>query len=300
MRWYFYPSIIKNSVEGNYSNLIVSDVANYSKNINYFSKNINSQFGSTVVNTKLFKNICISCYNGSITNISLKSYSTSIDNYEAMPLLHYNGKNNRYIMQSAIFVNGILQDLIFSHYSTIHKDNKTVVKMIAKTRELLIKRHYIFEDNSYTVKIYDNVINTSSLALNISFNNSMIRQIDTSSRKFSLFDAHSYSFRGVAISSTYSPFQKKSFSDVSKSDIEISTIKGWVALLDRYFVSILIPTNLNEIFKIYARKLSNNLYCTGFFTLSSKLEKGKQLCSSNVLYSGPIIEKNFRDIGVFF
>ena len=245
------------------------------------------------VNTDVFKNLKISQRNGAITHAFLADYHVSLDNHAPMPLLN-NAQDHQYIARSIISINGQNQDIVFTHQNTTTKPNQTIVTMTANTNDLLITRAYVFDNDSYAIDISEHVENTSERPLSIGFNNQIIRQVDPETHSFSLFDAHSYSFKGIGLSSTTRPFQKEAFTDLGTTPVKVSTNSGWAAMIEHYFVSLWVPNNKGAALQIYGQEVAKNTYQTGVSTVPIVLNKGDKFTNNSIFYAGPIITKNLE------
>ncbi len=247
------------------------------------------------INTNVFDDLQISPLNGAIINASLKEYNISLDDKNPMPLLS-SKDGEKYTAQNILLINGKPVDVIFSHQSTTKKDGKITVVMAAHTNGLDISRQYVFDENTYAITVTQSVKNTTDQAVNVTFDNEITREVSPESHSFSLFDAHSYSFKGVGLSSSQKPFQKESFNDLADTKIptEVTTTKGWAAMIQHYFVSLWVPDNPDTTFKVYAQKLTSDVYQAGVQTLPVVLNKGQVTTNKNILYAGPTITKNLE------
>lgn len=254
---------------------------------------------SVIINTKVFKNLIISQHNGAFTKACLLAHHISLKDHHPMPLLS-NDSGHKYIAQSVIEIDGKTENIIFQHHNTVTKEDHTVVTIIAHINNLVITKNYIFDNHNYAVDISQKVENKSIYPVSISFNHQIIRQVNLKNNSFSLFDAHSYSFKGIGISSVNKPFQKTAFSDLESMPIKVSTTLGWSAMIEQYFVSLWIPNNKGIAFTTYAQKIAKDIYQTGVITLPVVVSSGNTLINNSIFYTGPIITKNLEDIVVHF
>lgn len=252
---------------------------------------------STILNTEVFSEFEINMFNGAITKTALKDYNVSLNDQSPMLMLNSLLGSN-YIAQSIIYVNGQPRDIMFSQQEITKENNVTTLILTGEIEELEISRRYFVNDKSYGITVEDSVTNKTGSPLSVSFDNQIIRQVASKNKSFSIFDVHSYSFEGIGLSSDKKSFQKESFSNLDKLNekVQVATDKGWAAMIEHYFTSLWISNNLGKNFYVYANKLSDEVYQAGIKTHAVILAANESVDNKNILYTGPIITKNFETI----
>ncbi|WP_395947434.1 membrane protein insertase YidC [Caedibacter taeniospiralis] len=247
------------------------------------------------LNTSVFANLEISLLNGAIINAELKDYDVSLTDKQPMPMLN-NKAGTRYIAQSVIYINAQAQNILFAEQDMVKKGNETIVTLAAKVQGLEVTRQYLINDLTYAITVKQSVKNTTNTPISVSFDNEITRQVPPETHSFSILDAHSYSFQGVGLSSNQRTFQKESFTDLAKSTaaVNVSTSKGWAAMIQHYFVSLWVPSNPGTSFSVYANKLAENTYQSGVKTQTVVLSANQSVENVNILYTGPTITKNLE------
>ena len=247
------------------------------------------------LNTSVFANLEISLLNGAIINAELKDYDVSLTDKQPMPMLN-NKAGTRYIAQSVIYINAQAQNILFAEQDMVKKGNETIVTLAAKVQGLEVTRQYLINDLTYAITVKQSVKNTTNTPISVSFDNEITRQVPPETHSFSILDAHSYSFQGVGLSSNQRTFQKESFTDLAKSiaAVNVSTSKGWAAMIQHYFVSLWVPSNPGTSFSVYANKLAENTYQSGVKTQTVVLSANQSVENVNILYTGPTITKNLE------
>ncbi|WP_100550562.1 membrane protein insertase YidC [Caedibacter taeniospiralis] len=247
------------------------------------------------LNTSVFANLEISLLNGAIINAELKDYDVSLTDKQPMPMLN-NNAGTRYIAQSVIYINDQPQSILFTEQSVVKKDSETAVTLAAKVQGLEVIRQYHINDLTYAITVKQSVKNTTNTPISVSFDNEITRQVPPETHSFSILDAHSYSFQGVGLSSNQRTFQKESFADLAKSTaaVNVSTSKGWAAMIQHYFVSLWVPSNPGTSFSVYANKLAEHTYQSGVKTQAVVLSENQSVENVNILYTGPTITKNLE------
>lgn len=254
---------------------------------------------SISINTGMFNNLQISTLNGAIINAELKEYRTSLTENNPMAMLK-NTPENEFIAQSNIEINGQKENINFTQEYVKKKKNQVILGLKASVNGLDILRQYTIEDSSYEIHVKQSVRNTTGKILSITFENGIIRQAIPQDHKFNILDVHSYSFEGVGVSTDQRSFQKHSFLDLDKLNerLELSTTRGWAAMIQHYFVSLWVPKNSlhSGNFIVYANKLFENVYSTGIKTYPIILNTNQSIENNTVLYIGPTITKNLEAI----
>ncbi|MBK2105559.1 membrane protein insertase YidC [Francisella philomiragia] len=251
---------------------------------------------SVTINTDVFKNLKISLLDGAIISASLEDYSVSLDDKTPMALLT-DEQGSEYIAKSTIVINKKPVDVNFESQGIKKENGKQVLTLTGSVDGLEITRTYTFDDAKYNISVSQNIKNTTSEPVNVIIDDSLARDFNPAGDSFSLLNAHSYTFTGVAYSTANDSFRKESFKDISKTNGQPTVINsqglGWVAFIQHYFVSAWIPQSNNS--KIYYKNLNNDVFEAGAYTGISIAPNQSESIDS-VLYSGPIIKANLVDL----
>jgi YidC/Oxa1 family membrane protein insertase len=94
-------------------------------------------------------------------------------------------------------------------------------------------------------------------------------------------------FTGPAVYTEQDKFQKISFSDIDKGKFPTKpTDNGWVAMVQHYFVSALLPRDKTPR-EFYAQKLSDDFYSVGVKIPVGPIQPGATASVTVPLYAGP-------------
>ncbi|ORU84007.1 membrane protein insertase YidC, partial [Francisella tularensis] len=259
-----------------------------------FSKYDNAK--SITINTVVFKDVKVSLLDGAIISASLKDYSISLDDKTPMSLLT-DKSGSEYIAKSTIVVNKQPISVNFEDQGIKIENSKQILTLTGSADGLQITRTYTFDDTKYNISVSQNIKNTTSAPVNVIVDDSFARDFDPAGDSFSLLNAHSYTFTGVAYSTAKDSFRKESFKDISKTNGQPTVInsdgQGWVAFLQHYFVSAWIPQSTNA--KIYYKNLNGDVFEAGAFT-GATIAPNQSENISSILYTGPIIKANLVDL----
>lgn len=253
----------------------------------YFYKN-NSK-NNIFLETNKFSSLEINPLNGTIINLSLKEYNISQNNNNPMAML-----NNNSMAHSIIYINDQPQNIIFSLRDIKKEDNINILTLQSNIKGIDVIRKYYINDNTYVIKMTQSIYNRNDSPVTISFLNELICKHDTYNHKFNFL--HSYSsFYGIGFSNDNN-FKKKSFNDLKDHQyLNIqSNQQGWTGMIQPYFVNLLFNKSNNLLLNIHT--LPNNYYSTSIQTQSAILKHDESIENVSILYSGPIITKNFDNI----
>jgi len=103
-----------------------------------------------------------------------------------------------------------------------------------------------------------------------------------------------YTYLGPVFSTERETFIKEDFDDLSEKNYEESSLGGWLAMVQRYFVSAWVPEQ-GGLYKYQARKLSSGTYSVALTGQNQIIEIGKPLSFKNSLYIGPKVTKQLKE-----
>jgi len=112
-------------------------------------------------------------------------------------------------------------------------------------------------------------------------------------KQSSLLEFPTYS--GGAISSPDKRFQKVTFEEMAESNIDMRITTGWLAMVDRYFMSAFIPDNDNE-YRYFSRKGNDKTYWLGFVGPWIEVAPGNTVHEKLEFYVGPEITDSLKKI----
>ena len=104
-------------------------------------------------------------------------------------------------------------------------------------------------------------------------------------------------YTGAAIYTDLEKFNKLAFSDLDKGKASFpkSADNGWVAMLQHYFVSALLPKEKTPR-EYYAKRVDENLYSVGVILPVAAIAPNARASVSVSLYSGPQEQDNLKTI----
>lgn len=106
-----------------------------------------------------------------------------------------------------------------------------------------------------------------------------------------------YTYTGAVVSAPEKRYEKVSFDDMEENDLEEQIQNGWAAMLQHYFLSVLIPTDKDKEHYFYSKALkSEGRYIIGMMTPVTRVASGEQAVLSHRVYIGPKIQEDMAKV----
>ena len=245
--------------------------------------------------------VSIDLRQGDIVTGLLLDYPLSVDDKnKPFPLLESN-PDERYVANSSIFVsNGqMVQPLDFGfttkqqEYQLSSDQNQLIVTLEGSNADgLAVKKEFIFTKGSYLIDINYKIVNNGTADWKGYFNTQLLRS-SPKEDKSSMF--HIGTFTGASYSNPGTHrFQKVSFSDMTKNNLDVDAKGGWIAMQQHYFLSAWVP-NSNSENKFYTRAVNGD-YTIGAVSQPIALKPSEQKEVGAKLYIGPEITSVLKSI----
>jgi YidC/Oxa1 family membrane protein insertase len=105
-----------------------------------------------------------------------------------------------------------------------------------------------------------------------------------------------YTYTGAVISSPDKRYEKIDFSDIEDDKLSVDVTNGWVAMLQHYFVTALIPSSKEEQYNYYTLNPNNKSYVIGAITPTKNIAVGSNEKISHRFYVGPKLQKEISQL----
>ena len=165
-------------------------------------------------------------------------------------------------------------------------DSANQVQLVLESEQGGVKltKTFTFKRGDYTIDIKHTVTNTSGAPVSPSLYLQLVRDGSKPSGESSFYST----FTGPAIYTEADKFQKVDFETIEKGKVEHATKadNGWIAIIQHYFVSALVPAG-NAAREIFTKKVDTNLYAVGDILPLGTIAPGASVTSDARLYSGP-------------
>lgn len=245
--------------------------------------------------------VAIDLQQGDVVSSQLLDYPQSIEEKNKPFLLLQNQPNERYIASSNLFVASgqNVQALNFNftspqqQYELDPNQKQLVVTLNGKNEDGLdVKKEFTFTKGSYLIDVDYKISNQGNHDWTGYMNTQLVRS-SPKEDKSSVFHVGSYTGASYSEPGKHR-YQKVSFSDMNKANLDVDSKGGWVAMQQHYFLSAWIP-NVNSTNKFYTRSVNND-YTIGAVSQPIILQPNQEKTIGSKLYVGPEITSTLKSI----
>lgn len=251
------------------------------------------------VKTDVFS-LSIDPQQGDIVVAKLLDYPVSIEEKDKPITLLQNQPDERYVANSSLFsTTGESAQNLHLNFSSEKQEyqlapgqNKLIVTLNGSTPEgLKVKKEFVFTRGSYLIQV-KYFLNNEGTTVWKGYMNTQLLRTSPQEDKSSIF--HIGSYTGASYSSPGKHrFQKVTFKDMAKSNLNVDSQGGWIAMQQHYFVSAWIP-KANSQSMFYTRALNGD-YTIGAVSQPLSLEPSAQKEIEANLYIGPEITSVLKE-----
>ncbi len=231
---------------------------------------------------------------GDIVKAELLHYPTSIQDKNTPFVLLQNNPEERYVANSSLFTvqNQVIKTLALdfesekSTYSLSSDQKELVVRLQGHDADgVTVTKRFVFTRGSYLINVDYELMNNSNSAWKGYMNTQLLRSYPQED-KSSMF--HVGSFTGASYSSPgVHRYQKISFKDMLKTNLDTDVKGGWIAMQQHYFLTAWIPDDTSTG-RFYTRSSDNN-FTIGSVSQAIELNPSQKQVVGSKLYLGPEI-----------
>ena len=238
---------------------------------------------------------------GDLIGAELLKYPFQVDDKNTPFPLLMDGENTRYVANSSLFIvnNGLVEPIDFKFksqqtaYALNANQNELVVTLEGKTPNgLTAYKDFTFKKGSYLIDITYRIKNEQSHVWNGYMSTQLLRKAPAEDKSSPM---HVGSYTGASYSNpAHHRYQKVTFKDMDKHNLDVDVKNGWIAMQQRYFLTAFIPdTNINNNF--YTRS-SQDSYTIGIVSKPIVLKPLEEQRIQTQLYVGPEIADDLKQI----
>jgi YidC/Oxa1 family membrane protein insertase len=99
-----------------------------------------------------------------------------------------------------------------------------------------------------------------------------------------------YTYLGAVFSSPENRYEKVGFDDLRDSSVSRDVQNGWVAMLQHYFVTALLPSDRDSTWHFYSRELSEQRFTVGLMSPPQEIAPGETGTTGQQIYVGPKLQ----------
>ena len=247
------------------------------------------------IRTDLF-DIEIAATGGVIGRAALRHYPLDLKDKDQLFSLLGRDATRDFVAQAGLKAEGESPDhyAVFSvdhdHYEMGANDDTLVVPMRWRSASgVEVVRELEFKRGSYTVTQRFRVTNRSEGAWKFHHYEQLQRVIAPAGRQLVP------TFTGAAISTPEERYRKVKFESLSDAPLEQDVAKGWLALIEHYFVAALLPDEAQS-HHYYATALGNQRYVVGFYGPETSVAAGADAMVQSRLYLGPKLQETLAQV----
>ena len=239
---------------------------------------------------------------GDIVYAALKQYDATLDSDKPFVLLE-NNSNRVYVAQSGLIgKNGIDTAEGRAKYShtannyVMEKGQQTLsVPLTYKKDGVTVTKTFTFTQDKYPIDISYQIQNASTAA----WQGQMFAQLKRDDSKDpGMSDKGALSmatYLGGAWGTPDDPYNKLKFGKFNDGELITTSDKGWVGIVQHYFVSAWTPENFTG--KFFSRETGDD-YFIGFNSQPVNVGPNKQVTLNATLYAGPKVQSELKDVAV--
>lgn len=239
----------------------------------------------------------ISTLGGTIQHLELLKYPVSKKQQDEKIILLDNDGETFYIIQG-----GLLSKQDSANHKTLYTspsadyfiaDNESLSVPFYWESEsgLKITKTYTFHKGLYVADVSYKVENASL----VDWVGSAYGQINRTEPKEG--GSHFiYTYTGAVLSTPEKRYEKIDFGDIEDDKLSIDVNNGWVAMLQHYFISALIPGSKEDQYRYYTLNPDNRSYVIGAITPSKTILPGSNDELSHRVYFGPKLQKELEQV----
>ena len=239
----------------------------------------------------------VSTRGGGIEKASLKKYPASADTPDVPFVLLDNTEELVYLVQGGLLSNEeapthqAVYQVAGAQHSLAEGEDRLVVPMTWQSANgMAVTKTYTLTRGSYLIEVAYSVENSSADTWKGRAYQQIKRSAPTEGRRLI------YTYTGAVISSPEERYEKIDFDDMSDQKLERDIKNGWVAMLQHYFVTALVPTDKERSYRYYTSALANEKYLLGAIGPVTQVSAGDSTTIKNEIYLGPKILEDLDKI----
>ena len=248
------------------------------------------------VKTDLYQ-INIGKKGGGVDKLELLKFPVALETPDIPTLLLNNTSPLFYVVQGGLLSEngGPTHEATFTtssdNYVLGERENSLIVPLVWESEEgLKVTKTYEFNRNSYLVNVKYEIENKSTEPW-VGHAYSQLQRTDPGRESRIL-----YTYTGAVVSSPEQRYEKLSFDDMEDEKLSVDITNGWVAMLQHYFVSALVPSSREESNHYYTLATDSNRYVIGAITPAITVAANTAGVIEQKLYMGPKIQSKLEKI----
>jgi YidC/Oxa1 family membrane protein insertase len=235
----------------------------------------------------------------SIVNTVRALIGLSVSEKNHNPVRLFNADQEKLFLAQSGLIAGSGSSAAANHYSVFTsqqdsyslqdgQDSLSVPLTWTDNNGLTVTKTFTFKRGSYEIGLSQEINNTSSKAWSGRQYSQLLRLPNTEN-KGNFLTGGMRAFDGGVIYTEKDKYQKVSFDDMAKEDLDVATQGGWTAMIQHYFASAWIPPADQEN-HFYTKSLKDGNYVIGSYSPAVTVESNATAKFSAQLYAGPKVQ----------
>jgi YidC/Oxa1 family membrane protein insertase len=238
--------------------------------------------------------VTIDTHGGDIIGARLIKYPESLGSSAPFALLNDDAKT-RYVAQSGLLgqlgpdtsEGQAVYTTTATSYTLAPGQNELLVTLNWQNKDgVKVAKVYTFSRDSYEIKVGYNVDNQSTQPWQGSVYTQLMRTNSPPPSTGGVINLSTYF--GAAISTPQKPFEKVSFKEMQKNNLNQTVQDGWAAMIQHYFISAWIPPK-TATSTYYSKVTPDGLYTIGMISQPLVAAPGAKINAESKLYTGPAV-----------
>ena len=231
---------------------------------------------------------------GRIVKAALLRYPVSVHNETPLKILQHS-EGVTFLAESGLIgqngfdtaKNGGKPTYVASQTNYELKDGQDslVVDLTTERNGVKVTKRYEFARDSYEVNVSFIVDNQSSTPFTANYFAKLLRDRSPDPTSSGGFGAASYLGGVMSAPDQDMPYEKLNFDDVDEGVESLTSTNGWIAILQHYFVTALIPQGAEQ--SVFQARKRNGLYMYGYVDPAFTVQPGASETHSGKIYVGP-------------
>lgn len=238
----------------------------------------------------------INTLGGNLVNSELLDYPAEINTVNNPFTLLSNAPETFYQVQSGVIGEGMQAQPLYHAskkvFTLASGEKQLEVNLTWQGADMQVVKTYTFYPGKYRIDLKYQITNNTSASWTGNYYAQMIRT-GTQPKSASMTR---YTYYGAAMSTPDDHFKKIKPKAMFKSNLDQTVQGGWVAMLQHYFVSALVP-NPDQPFQFYSKANKQaNLLTIGTLSPTIVVAPGQTAVEDMTIYSGPAIAADLSPI----
>ena len=149
-----------------------------------------------------------------------------------------------------------------------------------------VTKEYVFTHGSYEIKVRYRVENGDAAPW-VGRSYTQIQRVDPQHGAARLI----YTYTGAVISSPDQRYEKVEFDDMRETPLKRDISNGWLAMLQHYFVTAVIPARTDVPYQYYTSDFKDNRFAVGLISPPVEIAAGAEGLLEERLYVGPKLQE---------